>query len=48
MDRYKFEDSISAYIDNELSLTDRQEFEEYIEKNPDAKSILEDLSLIHI
>ena len=43
MDRYKFEDSISAYIDNELSLTDRQEFEEYIEKNPDAKSILEDI-----
>ena len=43
MDRYKFEDSISAYIDNELSLTDRQEFEEYIKKNPDAKSLLEDI-----
>ena len=56
MDRYKFEDSISAYIDNELTLTERQEFEDYIEKNPDAKSLLEDivnnmgliLSLIHI
>ena len=40
MDRYKFEDSISAYIDNELTLTERQEFEDYIEKNPDAKSLL--------
>ena len=39
MDRYKFEDSISAYIDNELTLTERQEFEDYIEKNPDAKSL---------
>ena len=36
MDRYKFEDSISAYIDNELTLTERQEFEDYIEKNPYA------------
>ena len=36
MDRYKFEDSISAYIANELNLTDRQEFEDYIQLNPDA------------
>ena len=43
MDRYKFENSISAYIDNELSLTERQEFEDYIEKNPDAKSLLEEI-----
>ena len=43
MDRYKFEDSISAYIDNELTLTERQEFEDYIEKNPDAKSLLEEI-----
>ena len=43
MDRYKFEDSISAYIDNELSLTARKEFEEYIEKNPEAKSVFEDI-----
>ena len=43
MDRYKFEDSISAYIDNELTLTERQEFEVYIEKNPDAKSLLEEI-----
>ena len=43
MDRYKFEDSISAYIENELSLTDRREFEDYIEKNPDAKSLLEEI-----
>ena len=43
MDRYKFEDSISAYIDNELTLTERQEFEDYIEKNRDAKSLLEDI-----
>ena len=43
MDRYKFEDSISAYIDNELNLTDRQEFEDYIQLNPDAKSLLDDI-----
>jgi len=43
MDRYKFEDSISAYIDNELNLTDRQEFEDYIDENPDAKSLLDEI-----
>ena len=43
MDRYKFEDSISAYIDNKLNLTDRQEFEDYIDENPDAKSLLDEI-----
>ena len=36
MDRYQFEDAISAYLENELSLSERQEFETYMNGNPDA------------
>ena len=41
MDRYKFEDLISSYLDNEMSLNERHEFEDYMDKNPEAKSLFE-------
>ena len=41
MNRYQFEDLISDYIENELSLSKRKEFEAYLEDNPDAKELIE-------
>ena len=41
MDRYQFEDAISAYLENELSLSERQAFETYMNANPDAKELVE-------
>ena len=43
MNRYKFEDSISSYLDNEMSLSERQEFEDYMNQNPEAKSLVENV-----
>ena len=43
MDRYQFEDAISAYLDNELNLSDRQAFESYMNANPDAKALVNDI-----
>ena len=43
MDRYKFEDSISSYLDNEMNLKERQEFEDYMNENPEAKSLFENV-----
>ena len=36
MNRYQFEDLISSYIDNEITLSKRKEFEKYMKesKNP--------------
>ena len=45
MNRYQFEDSISAYLDNELSLADRKVFEEYIELNTEAKTLVDEMRL---
>jgi len=36
MNRYQFEDLISEYIDNQLPLQKRKEFELYLNGNPDA------------
>ena len=41
MNRYQFEDLISEYIENELSLSKRKEFETYLEENPDASSLVD-------
>lgn len=41
MNRYQFEDLISEYIENELSLSKRKEFETYLEENPDALDLVE-------
>jgi len=37
MDRYQFEDAISDYLENSLTLKKRKEFKQYIIDNPDAK-----------
>ena len=39
MDRFEFEDLISAYIENDLSLNKRKDFEAYLEKNPSQSNI---------
>tara|TARA_B110000014_G_C20113468_1_gene587269 strand:- start:386 stop:925 length:540 start_codon:yes stop_codon:yes gene_type:complete len=45
MNRYQFEDLISEYIENELSLSKRKEFEIYLNENPDSVSIIESVKL---
>ena len=40
MNRYQFEDLISAYVENELSLSKRKEFEDYMKNNPDSESLV--------
>ncbi|MFQ6612208.1 MAG: anti-sigma factor family protein [Fidelibacterota bacterium] len=41
MNRYEFEDAISAYIENELPLARRKEFETYLEIHPDARELVQ-------
>ncbi len=41
MDRYQFEDSISEYIENTLTLSQRKDFEDYIENNPESVVLVE-------
>ncbi len=45
MDHHKFEDLISSYIDNELSLKKRKEVEKYLINNPDAQELVEDIKI---
>lgn len=45
MNRYQFEDLISDYIENELSLKKRKEFEAYLAENPDCKELIETVKL---
>tara|TARA_B100000214_G_scaffold373859_1_gene355145 strand:- start:1398 stop:1931 length:534 start_codon:yes stop_codon:yes gene_type:complete len=40
MNRYQFEDSISDYIENKLSLSKRKEFDSYLNENPEAKNMI--------
>tara|TARA_B100000575_G_scaffold281224_1_gene271627 strand:+ start:400 stop:930 length:531 start_codon:yes stop_codon:yes gene_type:complete len=44
MDRYQFEDLISAYIENELSLNKRKEVESYLAENPLEKKLVKQVS----
>lgn len=41
MDRYQFEDKISAYLEKELTPRQRQEFEFYMEHHPDARELVD-------
>ncbi len=41
MDRYQFEDLISDYIENQLNLSKRREFEQYLNAHPDAKELVD-------
>ncbi len=45
MNRYQFEDLISAYIENELPLTQRKEFEIYLKRNPDSQQLVDSLKI---
>lgn len=40
MDRYQFEDQISDYIENQLSIQQRKEFETYLQDHPEAKAMV--------
>lgn len=40
MNRYQFEDLISSYIDNEITLSKRKEFERYMKDNPDSEKMV--------
>ena len=41
MNRYEFESLISDYLDGSMPFKKREEFENYIKDDPDAKSLLE-------
>ena len=43
MNRYEFESLISDYIEGELSFNKREEFEDYIEEDVSAKTLLRSL-----
>ena len=40
MNRYQFEDLISEYIENELPLSRRREFEDYMKHNQDSRELV--------
>ena len=40
MNRYQFEDLISSYIENEITLSKRKEFERYLKDNPDSEELV--------
>ena len=44
MNRYEFEDLISDYIDNSLTLSKRKEFENYLTEDPEAQSLVDQVS----
>ena len=41
MNRYEFEDKISDYLDNQLSISERKEFESFLENDDEAQVLLE-------
>ena len=43
MNRNQFEDMISDYIENDLSLKKRKKFEEYLDKNEDAMIMISEI-----
>ena len=40
MNRYQFEDLISSYIENEITLSKRKEFEKYMKDNPNSVELV--------
>ena len=46
MERYKFEDLISDYIENKLPVAKRKEVEAFMEDNPEAKDQLESIRVL--
>ena len=45
MDRYQFEDLISAYIENELSLNERKKVDLYLTSNPSQAELVNQIRL---
>ena len=43
MNRYQFEDLISSYIENEITLSKRKEFEKYMKDNPDSEKLVSEI-----
>ena len=43
MNRYEFEDKISDYLDNQLSVSERKAFEDYYNSNDEAKELVESI-----
>ena len=43
MDRYQFEDLISDYLENTLTLAQRKSFESYLESDPKAKQLVDNM-----
>jgi hypothetical protein len=43
MDRYQFENYILDYLDNTLSITKRKNFEDYMNKDSEAKALVESI-----
>ena len=41
MNRYEFEDKISDYIDNQLSISERKAFEDFLNSDNEAKELVE-------
>ena len=46
MERYKFEDLISDYIENKLPVAKRKEVEAFMEDKPEAKDQLESIRVL--
>ena len=44
MDRYNFEEYITAYIDNELTESKKEEFEKIMESDPECKIKYEEIN----
>ena len=44
MDRFEFEDLISAYIENDLPLNKRKEIEAYLYKNPSQYKLVDQIA----
>ena len=44
MNRYEFEDLISDYIENNLSLSKRKEVEQYLNENPESQLLINEIS----
>ena len=40
MNRYEFEDKISDYLDNQLSISERRKFESFLDKDSEARDLL--------
>ena len=45
MNRYQFEDSISDYLENKLNLSQRKEFEAFLEENHDASELVNSIRI---